>query len=179
MKTLHTLLVDGKKKLETYPFDFTSTESILSSVTLLQELNAKGKTWKPECETQKTIEQVLTRQRYAFPEDWLWSDKITQELRSFRVLLDKKLVLMYNEGKAIQEKISRESHNLNKQVAEYAKSWELSKLTDGEMEFEEVKKGLSEFLDRLNVINEKVIRMEKAKIALGMPCTKETRLKAY
>merc|ERR1712130_878853 len=168
MKNLHTSLIEGRKNLEKYPFDFTTTESILSSVTLLQDLNKKSKLWTDQFKVQRNVEQVLTRQRYSFPEDWTSAEAINEQMNKFEVLLNRKLVLMARQAKTINEKITRESHNLQLQVEEFVDAWTENKPTDGDMDYEDVADGLDQFSERLADIQEKVDRMEKAKDALEM-----------
>merc|ERR1712038_1604057 len=177
MSSLLESLTEGKKKLEKYPFDFTTTESILSSVTLLQDLNKKSKLWNEEFQTQKTVEKVLTQARYSFPEDWVSGEKIDNQMKSFEQILNRKLVQMAKQAKNIQEKITRESHNLQLQVEEFIDAWTENKPTDQEdMDYDDVKDELENFAERLNDINDKIARMEQAKDALEMQYKKEVRL---
>merc|ERR1712087_629608 len=155
MKGLHDDLAEGRKNLEKYPFDFTTTESILSSVTLFQDLNKKSKQWTADFDTQKAVEKVLVAQRYSFPEDWVNSEKIEGQMKSFEQILNRKLVQMAKQAKNIQEKITRESHHLQLQVEEFIEAWTENKPTDqDDLDYDDVDDQLNNFAERLDDIKE-------------------------
>lgn len=125
---------NARKQLETFNLDFTSTEKIVNSVTLLQELNKKSKGWAVELETQGQVEKLLERQRFVFPTDWLSIERISGEWNSFSQILARKLAKMNEEAPAIQSKIAAEDLALGRRVDEFAAEWKLKRPIKGDLE---------------------------------------------
>jgi dynein heavy chain 1 len=125
---------NARKQLETFTLDFTSTEKIVNSVTLLQELNKKSKGWAVELETQGQVEKLLERQRFVFPTDWLSIERISGEWNSFSQILARKLAKMNEEAPAIQSKIAAEDLALGRRVDEFAADWKLKRPIKGDLE---------------------------------------------
>merc|ERR1712038_254362 len=94
---LYGNLRNGRSKLEKYGFDFSTTENILNSVTLLRDLNKKQKEWKSEYTIAHEIEQLLRTEDFVPPKDWISTDLVGGEMESFEQILDKKLMKMYSE----------------------------------------------------------------------------------
>lgn len=50
-------------------------------MSLIRDLEIKAVEWKDELEVEKGIEKVLNKQRFIFPEDWLYVERVQSEYR--------------------------------------------------------------------------------------------------
>lgn len=177
LTVLYKSLQGGRKTLETSNIDFGTTADIVNSVTILQELNHKSKTWKAELETQKTVEKLLQRQRFLFPEDWLFCERVQHEYNAFEQILSRKLAQMHAENKSIQRALNAEDELLSSRVKELHEDWQTERPIQGDLNHEDVKGVLDKFTSRLDKLDNEITRLNRAKAALEMPVREETRLK--
>jgi hypothetical protein len=102
--------------------DFSTSAEILKSIQLLEEFKVKRDKWRTEVESLPPVEKQLQRQvcgasassssvpradellalrsvqRYLFPDDWLWTERIVAEFKSFEAILNTRLAQMHNQA---------------------------------------------------------------------------------
>ena len=168
MTQLYTALRQAREALEKHSFDFGSTADIVDSVTMLQSLRVKADAWKEDMGRMVSVEQLLQRQRYHFPSDWLFSERVEGEWRAFEQILTRKLARMQEEAPAIQQKIGYEDVELDRRIKEYATEWKKNRPTKGDAHHKEVEALLNVSDVQLSKLEHDVERLTMAKRALGM-----------
>jgi dynein heavy chain 1 len=53
-------------------------------VTEIQELKKNQQKWQNEMDKQKSGQKLLEKQRFKFPDDWLWVDQVESEWTAFK-----------------------------------------------------------------------------------------------
>ena len=89
MKSFKDEIQGSRRKLEGLSVD--ASEDVTVFVTEIQEITRKVPAWERDLERQKKGQTLLNKQRYQFPDDWLWFDVIEFEWhQSFLQVLRKK-----------------------------------------------------------------------------------------
>ena len=173
---LYSALRQGRETLEKHSFDFASTADIVESVTLLQGLRGKAEGWKEEVAKQQSVEQLLQRQRFLFPSDWLFSERVDGEWRAFEQILQRKLHKMADEAAAIQQKIGHEDVELERRVKAFQAEWQRVRPVAGSLHHVEVQATLNVADAQLTRLELDLERIATAKRALDMQARDEARL---
>ena len=173
---LYTALRQARELLEKHTFDFGSTADIVDSVTMLQSLRVKADGWREDVTRMASVEQLLQRQRYHFPSDWLFSERVEGEWRAFEQILARKLQRMQEEAPAIQQKIGYEDVELDRRIKEYQAEWKKNRPTKGDAHHKQVEALLNVSDVQLSKLEHDVERVTLAKRALSMDVREEVRL---
>ena len=174
--SLYSGLRQARESLEKHSFDFGSTSEIVDSVTLLQALRVKAEGWKADVVRQQAVEQLLQRQRYHFPSDWLFSERVDGEWKAFEQILTRKLARMHDEAATIQQKIGYEDMELERRVKDFAADWKKQRPVRGDIHHREVDTVLSVADVNLSKLEHDLERINLAKKALDMAAREEGRL---
>jgi dynein cytoplasmic 1 heavy chain len=173
---LYKSLMNARKQLETANLDFGSTEEIVESVTLLQDLRHKSTDWRKNIEDQKSVEKLLERQRFMFPDEWLYLDRVQSEYYAFDQILNRKLAQMHNEAAHIQAQLNAEEVRLNDCVKQTVSDWKSQRPVQGDLDHLQVTHTLDVFNTRVKKIDDEIERLNRAKRALEMTIKHEDRL---
>ena len=174
--SVYSGLRQAREQLEKHSFDFGSTGEIVDSVTLLQGLKVKAEGWKEEVARQQSVEQLLQRQRFHFPSDWLFSERVEGEWKAFEQILQRKLGRMHDEAANIQQKVGYEDLELDRRIKEFQAEWKKSRPVRGDLHHVEVETTLNVTDVNLSKLEVDVERISMAKKALDMPGREEGRL---
>lgn len=90
MKDVYSAILKGRTDLETLSIDSGSTAQAVSFITFVQDLKRKVQQWGPEIQQFSGGQKTLERQRYSFPQDWLYVDQIQGEWSAFSDILKRK-----------------------------------------------------------------------------------------
>lgn len=90
MKETHAEILKARHELEKHSIEGSSTAATVTFITFVQELKRKVKKWTPEIEIFGHGQKTLERQRYQFPQDWLYVDQIEGEWSAFSEILMRK-----------------------------------------------------------------------------------------
>lgn len=90
MKETHAAILKARHELEHHSIEGSSTAATVTFITFVQELKRKVKKWTPEIEIFGQGQKTLERQRYQFPQDWLYVDQIEGEWSAFNEILARK-----------------------------------------------------------------------------------------
>ena len=173
---LYSSLRQAREQLEKHSFDFGSTSEIVDSVTLLQGLRVKAEGWKEEVARQQSVEQLLQRQRFHFPSDWLFSERVEGEWKAFEQILARKLSKMHDEAANIQQKVGYEDMELERRIRDFQAEWKKSRPVRGDLHHVEVESTLNVTDVHLSKLEVDLERISMAKRALDMPGREEGRL---
>jgi dynein heavy chain 1 len=90
MKETHAAILKARHDLEHHSIEGSSTAATVTFITFVQDLKRKVKKWTPEIEIFGSGQKTLERQRYQFPQDWLYVDQIEGEWSAFNEILTRK-----------------------------------------------------------------------------------------
>lgn len=90
MKETHAAILKARHDLEHHSIEGSSTAATVTFITFVQELKRKVKKWTPEIAIFGQGEKTLERQRYQFPQDWLYVDQMEGEWSAFNDILARK-----------------------------------------------------------------------------------------
>jgi dynein heavy chain 1 len=90
MRDVYSAILKGRTDLETLSIEGGSTAQAVSFITFVQDLKRKVEQWAPEIQQFSGGQKTLERQRYAFPQDWLYVDQIQGEWSAFSDILKRK-----------------------------------------------------------------------------------------
>jgi dynein heavy chain 1 len=97
MREAYAEIGKARKDLEGQSLEASSTAQAVSFITIVQQSKRKVKAWAPEVELFKQGETTLTRQRYQFPNDWLYVDQISGEWTSLNEILARKSKIVQDQ----------------------------------------------------------------------------------
>jgi dynein heavy chain 1 len=97
MREVHAQIGKARKDLEAQSLEASSTVQAVAFITIVQQSRRKVKAWAPEVELFKHGETALNRQRYQFPQDWLYVDQISGEWIAFNEILARKSKIVQDQ----------------------------------------------------------------------------------
>lgn len=80
----------ARRDLEAQSLEASSTAQAVSFITIVQQSKKKVKAWAPEYELFKQGETTLNRQRYQFPNEWVYVEQIGGEWAALNEILARK-----------------------------------------------------------------------------------------
>lgn len=180
LMTLFTTLRSGRENLEKHSFDLSSTSEIVESVTLLQGLSKKAAGWSADIVQYQSLEKLLTRHRYHFPAEWLFTERVLGEWSAFEQIRQRKMSKMSEQSSAIQAKILAEDVQLEQRIKSHTEEWKKSRPVSGTLNHDVAFNSLIAHETTLNKLESDSQRLNQAKRSLDMVVrdTDATRLSA-
>ncbi len=90
MREYFNKLSNSRTNLEQKNFEVSSTSEAVTTINNVQEYRQLVPVWEAEKSVFKDSERMLERQRYHFPDNWVYSDNIEGEFSSFVEILQRK-----------------------------------------------------------------------------------------
>src|SRR5690606_20998086 len=118
-------------------------------ITVVQQVKRKVKAWGPEVDLFKQGETTLTRQRYQFPQDWLFVDQINGEWGALNEILARKAKIVHDQSDALRAKIIAEDKVVNDKIQNVIGEWNEQKPVSGTIAPEDASATLSMFESKL------------------------------
>eukprot|EP00124_Ichthyophonus_hoferi_P005428 Ihof_evm1s783 gene=Ihof_evmTU1s783 len=172
---MYAQISKARAELEIHTVE-TSTAEAVSFITFVQDLKRKVKTWKTQVDSIKSGQKLLERQRYQFPNDWLYADMLDGEWDAFSDILLRKDNLIQDEIAALQIKILAEARSVEQKVTDLLAQWENEKPIQGNLEPSMVANILTIFEGKFNRASEEYERLARAKEALDLDLSGENKL---
>ncbi|PFH31617.1 dynein heavy chain [Besnoitia besnoiti] len=101
--------------------------SLVSNLTKfllkLQEASKADVAWDATVESLRASERLLERQRFAFPSDWLWIDKVEGELETFQQLLRHQVLLVEQNREQIVDVVRRYNERVQYRLKHLYTEW--------------------------------------------------------
>mmetsp|Transcript_12145 Transcript_12145/g.29873 ORF Transcript_12145/g.29873 Transcript_12145/m.29873 type:complete len:4768 (-) Transcript_12145:256-14559(-) len=173
----YSAAANSRRALEELAMDFKSTDEVVKNITTLEELKKKANYWGKEIKAQAGVEKMLERQRYLFPSDWMYSERVVGEFASFQQILKQKLNILESETPDLQKKVTEEDLKITEHLQIFLDDWKTNRPVDGDLDHKKVTKSLTLFRATLTRLQSNVQKIEKAKQALGMSASNDTTLK--
>jgi len=90
MREYFNKLSNSRNNLEQKNFELSTTSEAVTIIQNVQEYRKSLSKWEAEKKLFNECERMLERQRYHFPDNWLYSDNIEGEYSSFVEILQRK-----------------------------------------------------------------------------------------
>lgn len=165
----------GRQTLEKFKFDFSTTKNIIDSVTLLQGMKNKSVEWNDQLQEEVGAETLLQKNRFQFPNEWVYTERVASEFESFDQILKRKLAHMEKNSDKIEAKIKEESKVLEGKVTAFVADWRKNRPT-GDGDPKEVMAMIENFDTKCTDLQSELDRMALAREALKLPKKDELRL---
>ncbi|KAF8477357.1 dynein heavy chain, N-terminal region 1-domain-containing protein [Kalaharituber pfeilii] len=176
MRDAHAEIGKARRDLETQSLEASSTAQAVSFITIVQQCKRKVKGWAPEVELFKQGEGTLTKQRYQFPNEWLFVGQIDGEWAALNEILARKSKIVQDQTDALRAKIMAEDKVVTDKIITVIGEWNEQKPVSGTIAPEDASATLSAFETRLTALKGESEMVSKAKEALDLPAGPEDKL---
>ena len=176
MRDVYGEVGKARRDLEGQSLEASSTAQAVSLITVVQQCKRKVQLWEPEIDVFRKGETNLTRQRYQFPNDWLYVDQIDNEWTILNDILQRKLKVVQDQTDALRAKILAEDKIVNEKISEIIAQWNQEKPVSGTISPDDASATLGSFQTRLTNLKSEAEMVAKAKEALDLPSGAETNL---
>ncbi|KAI4602866.1 Dynein heavy chain, cytoplasmic [Pestalotiopsis sp. 9143b] len=176
MREVHGEIEQARRDLENQGLDSSTTAHAVSFITIVQSCKRNVKIWQPEVDVFRQGQQMLRRNRYQFPNDWLDIAQIEMMWDALNELLARKSKIVEDQTDALKAKILAEDRIVTDKIAEIDIQWNEEKPVSGTIPHEVASKTLGTFEARANKLQEDFVMVSKAKEALDLPPSPATSL---
>jgi len=171
----HANVSDARGKLERAVVEFTTAEAV-AFLTQLQEYKSKASTWEAEVEGFQNGQSLLQKQRFQFPQDWLYFDHVAGEWSAFQEILRRKNEEVASEIPLLRKKIIEEDKSLQAKVNDVQSEWSASKPLRGSIPCADALGTLQVYDGRVTQLQEHMVLLAQAKQALELEVSSTTSL---
>ena len=168
MSSFHSGLSKARGDLESQSVDAATTSEAVGFITYVQGLKRSALEWGEKVEAFREGQRLLERQRFQFPQGWLYADNVDGEWDAFSDILSRKDANIQAQVSNLQDKIRAEDKAMETRTTDLLTSWESSKPTEGKMRPENAMAALSAFEGKLAKLKEERDNLGKAKDALEL-----------
>ncbi|EGX53504.1 hypothetical protein AOL_s00006g370 [Orbilia oligospora ATCC 24927] len=169
MRDVHAEIEKARRDLESQSLEASSTAQAVTFITIVQQCKKKVKAWGPEMETFRQGQTTLSRQRYQFPNDWLFVEQIDGEWQALNEILGRKSKIVQDQTDALKAKIIAEDRVVTDKITAVVQEWNDEKPVSGTIAPEDASRTLSTFEASLNQLKSESEMVAKAKEALDLP----------
>lgn len=161
-----TVLEEARKKLER--INFTNSEDIVVAVSDLQFSKRNKRTWSDQLAHFKEGQKLLQRQKFHFPDDWMYVDQLEGRWIMFEQLLTQKSADFDKLAEELRSKLEAEEQIINDKVKVIENIWEEKKPFKGALKPKVALDILSNIQDQLKKIIESFENLNKAKELMNL-----------
>ena len=178
MVSIYGVISNARLDLERHSVDSDSTESTVAFIIQVQNLKKNLSAWQTKLNTYQSGQELLRRQRFQFPSNWLEYVTIEGEWFAFKEILQRKDDAINAELPSLQMKIVEEGKQLDLRLGEFLADWSKGKPLAGATSFSSALESLRIFELRLIKIKDDRNRIRSAKEALELEPQPDDRLDA-
>ncbi|KAF9336730.1 hypothetical protein BG006_007626 [Podila minutissima] len=176
MKEFHSAVSKARYDLELHSVDSNSTGEAVTFITFVQDLKRKVAKWEQDVELFRQGQKTLERQRFQFPNDWLYCDQVDGEWSAFNEILSRKNNAIQDQIAGLQMKIVTEDKLVEQRISEIMQDWEKNKPVQGNIKPDIATNTLNIFEGRVTRVKEEFDMVCRAKEALDLDLTMNDRL---
>eukprot|EP01134_Creolimax_fragrantissima_P000215 CFRG0215T1 len=165
-----------RSMLEYMTIDTVSTEKAVEFITVVQDLKRKQGSWSEMVALAQVGEKLLQRQRFAFPNTWLWYSQLADEWEAFSSILTRKDNLIQAETMALRRKVTAEEASVAERIDALLVEWDQSKPIQGDIPPEVISTTLEFFDDKFTQSEAEYMQLCRAFGALEIAFNKNDRL---
>lgn len=168
MKSFHTTISTARQELEKLSVETVSTEEAVNFIIQVQDLKKKVPGWEASLKSFRSGQDVLQRQRFQFPPDWLDCDQVEGEWSAFTAILSRKNATINDAIPQLQTKIFAEIKVVEDKIKELCDDWNTNKPIAGSIKHTTALEIVKVFETRINRLKEEYDRVRKAQQALDL-----------
>ena len=168
MVSLHGAISKSRSELEKQSFDTANTKDAVTFITYVQSLKSKKVAWSKQVEVYKEGQRILERQRFQFPNNWLYVDNIEGEWSAFSEIMKRKDASIQQQVTSLQVKIVAEDKSVEARTVEFLSEWERGKPVAGSTNPKEAISRLSIFESKFNHLRDDRDNIMRAREALEL-----------
>nr|CDI53148.1 cytoplasmic dynein heavy chain 1 [Melanopsichium pennsylvanicum 4] len=176
MREVHAAVAKARVELEQHSIEGSSTAQAVTFITFVQDLKRKTKAWQPQIELFGTGQKTLERQRYMFPQDWLYVDQVEGEWSAFQEILSRKNASIQEQLAGLQMKIIAEDKIVSERMSTIINEWEQHKPIQGTLKADGAMNTINVFETRVAKLAEDRALVVRAKEALDLEHDQDDRL---
>ncbi|KAI8873838.1 hypothetical protein GQ42DRAFT_152391 [Ramicandelaber brevisporus] len=168
MKSFYSTLNNARNELEQHSAHSTETGRAVAFITFVQHLRKQAIGWAEKVQIFRQGQKALERQRYQFPNDFLYIDQVAGEWNAFTDILNKKNNIIQEQITGLQQKIILEDRAVDSRIKEAIGDWERSKPVQGDIKPDNAAATLAVFESRFIRLRDEAEQVQKAKEALDL-----------
>jgi dynein heavy chain 1 len=104
-----------------------SIDSIVDSIENLHKIGRFEVQWADTLITFETGQKILERQRYAFPNDWIYYDQLQGEFSAFKEIYKRKMKMLDESRELVQKKVTQANKTSYDEITSLIADWEINK----------------------------------------------------
>ena len=174
LKSFFNIITNARTKLENCNFDNPDND-LIQIITDIQEIEKNMKKWGEELTRYKNCKNILEKQKYRFPNNFIDMDKVENEWSKLKQILEKKTKLMEDQLPTLEARIKADESRLNDKIKKLENFWN-EKNPEKARTPSEALKIISEANNQLLNVKDDYERNCKAKELLNMDITDKNRL---
>ncbi|KAF4654456.1 hypothetical protein FOZ61_008250 [Perkinsus olseni] len=180
-RSMLSQLEKARGSLERQTLAVTSCREIAEFVTCVREAQGNaGKAWAQRVVSLRAGERLLERQRYAFPRDWVWTDRVEGEWTALEQVLNRRVKLLEESKDKVEHMIAFHDTKVMEQIDSLYEEWGTmrSHQTVGASTESPTRalQTISVFDSRLQKVQADLSQVIKAKLVLDLDCSNQRRL---
>lgn len=125
--------------------------------------------WSGRIDQIQDAEKLLERNRFVFPENWIYADRVAGEWNAFRTLVGQQNAFFERHKAALQNIVRVIDRKLQGALELLHLTWKTSKPIGGEMAPAEAIKFLEDTENKIQILNQRTEQLDGTKAALGLP----------
>ncbi|CBZ49657.1 hypothetical protein NCLIV_001450 [Neospora caninum Liverpool] len=146
--------------------------SLVSNLTRfllkLQEASKADVEWGAAVESLRASERLLEGQRFAFPSDWLWIDRVEGELETFQQILHHQALLVEQNREQIVDMVKRYNDRVQFRLSHLYSEWMTHRPVKSDVSPQHATQVLATYETQLTQLSEQYAFGSKAKQVLGL-----------
>lgn len=147
--------------LERLAVETASTQEAVTLIIQIQELKRSVAEWANLMKTFNSGQQLLQRQRFSFPSDWLYYDMLEGEWSAFNEILTRKSDSLGSQIPLLQRKIIEEEKIIDQKIKDLASDWNQNKPLGGNIKYTTALDTLKMFEGRISKLKTEYERLIK------------------
>ncbi|EGC38132.1 cytoplasmic dynein heavy chain [Dictyostelium purpureum] len=168
MRQFFETIKSSRAELEKLTVETVSTEEAVFFVIQIQDIKKKMSVWEGDLRYYRSGQDLLQRQRFQFPSDWLDCDMIEAEWGALTDILNRRNNQISEAIPQLQQKVLEESKLINERIKLFVDDWNTNKPVGGNVKHSVALESIKIYEGRLTRLREESDRLSKAKSALDL-----------
>ena len=166
--TLYNNIEKARAELEESSVESGNTAETVKIVTAVQQYKRMKNNWTDLMSVCKDSQKLLDRQRFQFPQKWLYSEQLEGSWNAFNTILDRKDIQIQEQLGSLQMRMVTEEQNIEQKTQITLQEWETEKPVSKNVSPEKALQNLAIYKKKLGKIADQRGQVSKAKEALEL-----------
>jgi len=168
LASLHAEITKARNDLELQSIDSADTKDAVTFITYVQALKGKSKQWEKQVDVFKLGQQTLERQRFQFPQNWLYVDNVEGEWSAFNEIMRRRESTIQTQIASLRVKIVTEDQALEQRTISMLDDWEQGKPIQGSLAPVDALSSLGLYESKFSDLRDDRANISRAKEALEL-----------